>query len=322
MNIRLYFLSALGLIASMLVCCTTMPTPAPPTPTPETPDPQMEPWPEQGMEGKLYLNNGKVQVGIDLDKGGCIFHFSEVEKKSNIINHYDMGRMVQQSYYGNSDGSIWASKKWKYNPVQAGGYKGECGKVIESSTEQTLTYELSTPMHWANNTLLEECTMEQTIYLKDKIAKIHYKFCYNGEVINNIADQELPACFVDWDYAYLAYYAGTKPWGGEDLTIFEVPSSTSATGTKISEANWTEKWAAYINKAGWGVGIYSPSSIGATYYRYGNGNSTGCTGSDCSYIAPLGSFALSPGFVYEYDVYLTIGTVGQIRNNFSTLAIK
>lgn len=36
-------------------------------------------------------------------------------------------------------------------------------------------------------------------------------------------------------------------------------------------------------------------------------------GGGCSYFAPIKQFAITPGFVYEYDVYLIIGRVDEIR---------
>lgn len=37
------------------------------------------------------------------------------------------------------------------------------------------------------------------------------------------------------------------------------------------------------------------------------------SGGGCSYFAPIKQFAITPGFVYEYDVYLIIGRVDEIR---------
>jgi hypothetical protein len=46
-----------------------------------------------------YLDNGVVKVGIDLAKGGSITYLSKSGTANNIINSYDLGRQVQQSYY-------------------------------------------------------------------------------------------------------------------------------------------------------------------------------------------------------------------------------
>ena len=61
--------------------------------------PHVGPWPEEGVNG-TYINNGIVQLGVDMDRGGAVFHFSEVNTKRNLLNHADEGRFIQQSYYG------------------------------------------------------------------------------------------------------------------------------------------------------------------------------------------------------------------------------
>lgn len=92
-------------------------------------------WPESGFSGNnyWYLSNGAVQIGVDLSRGGCVFHFSEKGTKRNLINHYDNGRFIQQSYYdGKTDGSVWNGKNWRWNPIQGGGWKeGTGAKIIK-----------------------------------------------------------------------------------------------------------------------------------------------------------------------------------------------
>ena len=73
-------------------------------------------WPEAGMTDKTYINNGTVQLGVDLDRGGGVFHFSTKKTKKNLLNHFDNGRLVQQSYYGEVDGSTWSGRTWRWNP--------------------------------------------------------------------------------------------------------------------------------------------------------------------------------------------------------------
>jgi hypothetical protein len=51
-----------------------------------------------------------------------------------------------------------------------------------------------------------------------------------------------------------------------------------------------------------------------TCYRFGAGGKDAC-----SYFAPLTRFAITPGKVFEYDLYATIGTIDQIRDRFQTI---
>lgn len=76
--------------------------------------------PGQGLQAvdRVYIDNGQVKLGVDRDRGACIGYFSESSPERNLLNHYDTGRFVQQSYYGDADGSTWAGNPWHHNPVQ------------------------------------------------------------------------------------------------------------------------------------------------------------------------------------------------------------
>ena len=45
-----------------------------------------------------YLENDLVRIGVDLGAGGGIFYFSEKSPERNLLNHFDKGRFIQQSY--------------------------------------------------------------------------------------------------------------------------------------------------------------------------------------------------------------------------------
>ena len=46
------------------------------------------------------VENARVKVGVDLDAGGAIMHVEDkLLKTGNMINSFDRGRQIQQSYY-------------------------------------------------------------------------------------------------------------------------------------------------------------------------------------------------------------------------------
>ncbi len=61
-----------------------------------------------------------------------------------------------------------------------------------------------------------------------------------------------------------------------------------------------------------GLGVYVPIAERLTCYRFSQRGNPGA----CSYFAPLTRFAVTPGKDFRYDLYLTIGTPGQIRERF------
>lgn len=274
-----------------------------------------ETWPEASMEDAVYINNGVVQLGVDMERGGSIFHFSEVDTKRNLLNHADEGRFMQQSYYGEADGSNWNGTPWSWNPIQGGGSHGEKARVLSQNITPTSINIVSEPVHWASGEALSECEMEETITLDGRIAHIHYTFRNNGPGATDhpATHQEVPAVFMDNGLSHLVFYSGNRPWTNDVLTRYTPPSQTSGTITN-EERTRTEHWAAYVDDNDWGLGVYTPGTPLMTLYRFGLGE--GPTSGACSYFAPIRTFAVTKGLVFEYDVYLYIGTIDQIRETF------
>ena len=292
-------------------------------------------WPESGFSGNnyWYLSNGKVQIGVDLTRGGCVFHFSESTKKTNLINHYDNGRFIQQSYYdGELDGSDWNGKKWRWNPIQGGGWRDGTGARIISKNKTSTQIDIETePVHWATCEALPECDMKERITLGDNYAKISYTFTNSGtgSYDHTQYDQELPAVFCDYSLKNFVSYTGDSPWTGGDLT--KVTDVTSVSEWPFTQAISSECWAAYVNDSDWGIGVYTPQSTGTQgedpdanlgkvrYSAYLADGTVGPTGSGCSYFGPHAKKTIKQGFTFNYNVYITIGTIDEIRATFKNI---
>ena len=50
-----------------------------------------------------FLDNGDIRIGVNLGLGGAITYLSEEGSTVNMINSYDLGRQVQQSYFSGPD---------------------------------------------------------------------------------------------------------------------------------------------------------------------------------------------------------------------------
>lgn len=263
----------------------------------------------QNTTSLRYIDNGKVRLGVDMSAGGSIFYFAESKTGRNLLNHFDKGRFIQQSYYGDKDGSFWAKQPWRWNPVQGGGYLGEPAKVIQSKIRKKTLYLKSRPKHWATGIDIDSAIMETDISLKGDMARIRFRFSYFGQHSHQQCSQELPAVFVDYDLPYLVFYNGKNPWNNEPLRQV-VP------GWPNEAQQSDECWAAYTDSAGWGIGVFTPETTELTTYRYKGDGKTGPEGSACSYFAPIRELSITPGFVFEYDVYLAIGNTNKIREQF------
>ena len=98
---------------------------------------------------------------------------------------------------------------------------------------------------------------------------------------------------------------GQPAWSGAPLT-------RKKPGFPNETVRFAEPWAAWESATGQALGAFFPHTDIATTYRVRDSGI-----GDCSYIAPISTFALAPGLVHEYEIILAIGTVEQIRAVFT-----
>ncbi len=277
------------------------------------------PWKESGMESKTYICNGDLQIGVDLDRGGAIFHFSESVTRKNLLNHADEGRFIQQSYYGDADGSTWAGSNWTWNPIQGGGSDGTKARVISKEITEDRIVVVTEPVSWGaiggSCPRMTDCEMKEVITLhEDGYAILDFTFTYNGDHDHAARHQEVPAFFCDFDLSQYTLYDGEKPWTGDALTYID-PKILTGISNPNPISKRTEEWSAYVNKNYWGIGLYTPGTVDAVYYRAGGGPG-GASSSSCSYFAPVRTMAVKAGMVFNYRAYLCIGKIDDIRKTF------
>lgn len=255
----------------------------------------------------VYLDNGKLRLGVLRSSGGAIAFLAPSGSSRNLLNHFDRGRLIQQSYYGNSDDSLWAKQPWRYNPVQGGDYRGKSPRLLELRSNSTNLYSKSVPLHWATGAELPECVMEQWVTLEGRLVHARFQMTYSGTQTHAARHQEIPAIFLDASLDTLVTYTGTEPWTQAGLT-------RHSPGAKNEYLKTPENWVAYVDTQNFGVGAYVPIATDITCYRYRGGK-----GSDCSYVAPITTFALKPGLKFTYQAYFAIGSPEQLREQFSNV---
>lgn len=243
-----------------------------------------------------YLDNGQVRLGVNLGAGACIGWFSAAHSSENLLNAYDAGRYVQQSYYGDNDGSDWNGKPWRYNPVQGGSWRNTPSIVDDVHMDATSFYAKTKPRHWATGALLPECVMEQWLRLEGRLARLKFKMTYLGKKVHQATHQELPAVFVMPKFDTLVFVNNAGKLVRQQPAF---PNEYIRIG---------EPWCVWVDAKDQGLGLFMPHTTQATCYRVRNGNK-----GDCSYLAPIQTFALKPGLVFEYEVVLTIGSLEEIR---------
>lgn len=259
-----------------------------------------------------YLDNGTIRIGVDKSRGSAIGYFALSKDQRNLLNHHDEGRFIQQSYYGDPDGSMWAKKPWVYNPVQGGSYKGEQAKTLEFRSSATRLHAKVEPLHWASAERCPEAIMRQWITLDGAIAKIRMRMEYSGPTQQRRAHQELPAMFVDYLLPHLIFERA-----GE--LVRHAPADLGG-DMKPEHIRYDTEWLAYVDDDNFGIGIHTPGTNQAVTYRHKGGGTTGPEGSACSYVAPVRTMQLRKGTVVDYEFHLTIGSLEEIRGRFASLS--
>ena len=261
-----------------------------------------------------YLDNGQLRIGVDRSRGAAIGYLALSATGRNLLNHHDEGRFIQQSYYGDPDGSVWAGKPWVYNPVQGGSYKGEDARTLGFRKTADELHARIEPLHWASAKPCPEAIMHQWIRLEGPVAAIRMRLDYRGPTQQRKAHQELPAMFVDYLLPHLVFERDGK-------LVRHAPIDLGA-DRRPEPVRYDGRWLAYVDDRDFGIGIHTPGTCEAVTYRHRGNGTTGPEGSACSYVAPVRTMQLVEGTVVDYRFHLTIGTLDEIRRRFAEIRKK
>lgn len=231
----------------------------------------------------VYISNDHVKIGIDEKRGGAICYISKSDSNENLVNTWDTGRLIQQSYYGNSDGSKWNGKPWRWNPVQGGSWDNQCSKIIcidkhDDKLQPSISIKCH-PRNWGGCELCTDVIMTTQITLEEN-GDIHVDCLmeYFGDVNHGKSVQEIPACFINPKYTTLVYRLKTT---NELVKI--IPNGP---GIKNIQKKADATWVGYIDpQTNKGIVICSPLATSLTAYRVNI--SSNPIESNCSYFAPL-----------------------------------
>ncbi len=278
----------------------------------------------------LELNNDTLHVKLDLTRGGAINYISESGSTRNLVNIHDEGRYIQQSYYAGqtlnrqADGQNPRWSPWSWNPIQVGDSYNNRAEILEQRIDGNVLYTKCIPMLWDMNNEPAEAEMEQWTSLKGNVIQVHNKItCLRTDDIwkegtNN--SQELPAVYPIAALRNLYSYFGNSPFTGGQLDNPEVVFLNGPTKFwgRYGNEMVTESWMAFVDDEQWGMGVYTPICNNFLAGMAGVPGGESLSGST-SYIAPVKTVQMFKNTVYEYDYWLVIGTLNQIRSEIYSL---
>lgn len=271
-----------------------------------------------------YLETGRLRLGVDTSLGGAVT-FLEDRKAGggNMINSHDWGRQIQMSYYsgpvpyigpkGEKPTEAWAGLGW--NPIQSGSVGKVKSKLL--SVEQPDAHSLvvrCTPMQWPHLDEPGDCTFEAAYRLvEENVIEM------SARIINQRADktlysarrQEMPALYTNGAWYRLVAVQGVM---GADVTT--LVGKGDGKGWPWLTFYAPEQWAALVNDAGNGVGLYQPDTARFTGGFHGGDAAKGGGGdrdAQTGYISPVADMVLDADIDWTYRTWIVVGSIEEIR---------
>lgn len=267
------------------------------------------------------ISNDFLTLKLDLTRGGAISYLSMANSIRSVVNIADEGRYIQQSYYAGkrvdrkADGQSPSWSPWSWNPIQVGDAFRNRAKILAFQKTENELYVKCIPMQWDMNNRPAEAEMEQWTTLQGSVLKVHNRLtCHRTDQIYGdsiLNDQELPAVYPISALKNLYTYLGTAPFTNAPMDNPAVVNLSSGFWGRYK--NVSEHWMAFVDGYQWGMGIYNAK---CDYFLGGMAGVPDKEAKDgsTSYIAPVKKETLYKKCVYEYEYYVIIGTLKEIRS--------
>lgn len=283
----------------------------------------------------IEISNSEITLRQDLRRGGSICYISRTGVDRNIVNIYDEGRYIQQSYYAGKrvdrrhEGQSPSWSPWQWNPIQGGNHARKGARILKCEQTDSTLYVSCVPMLWDMDNHEGEAIMEQwtsidgnTIKVRNRLTCHRTDSIYGNKAVKN--DQEIPAIYPISSLKNLYGYFGDKPFKNDKLDNpevveikMDVPGSFWGKYPKVPE-----KWMAFVDDNMWGMGVFSPNAERFIVYRYTSMTDGEAHSLSTSYIAPLCTSKLKKNSVFEYTYYIVVDHLPEIRNTIYTLNSK
>ncbi len=277
-------------------------------------------------QGTYFLENEEYKLGVDLLMGGGVNYLEYFKDGNdaygNLLNNYDVGRLIQQSYYGIDKEpypmGYWTDRAWGYNPVQGGDKLNNISRIIDFEfISDTQFYVKARPMDWGQVNMATPSYMENIYTLTEDYVHVYNRFVDFSIYTHTVGWQELPAFYTISALNNFTYYNGDSPWTNDTLInrddlIFWGQTSNQAFELKPT----SEFWSAWVDNSGFGVGLYVPGVY--TYHagKFMYDGSADPAAASTNYVAPRRYITLISGKPLEYSYIFSAGTLSEIRENF------
>ena len=272
----------------------------------ELPD---EPWIEQ--DG--------VRLGITLEMGGAIASLTDSRSPdgyTNLLNRYDPGRLVQQSYYGISEPPYvlgeFMGNPWAYNPVQGGDKGGNRSRIIAYSRTENEIYIKAQPYDWGHIGHITPSYMENRYrFLTNGVISVENRFTDFSGYSHPPRHQELPAFYVVSALDIFTWEDAGVRRSRDDLIFWPLASDQQFLLTEPDTA-----FSVWHDRNGYGVGLAAPGTEMFYAGRHEHSGSADPHDNGTNYTAPLKVVQLRSFKPLTYRYLLAVGDIESIAARF------
>lgn len=255
----------------------------------------------------LYIDDGKTKLGTSLGFGGAITYIARinsgvveyidsegnmcigrpsdldsvdiVSEECNLVNIYDLGREIQQSFYWGlteENGYLPTSEQkypgaLHYNPIQCGSAGSVGPQIVDYYCTEQEIYVKSYGQDWFVVNQVDPTYFETWFSFDENGALIVRNRITNfGQFVDTeklpICSQETPAFYSVYPLDY--FYSETIEGEIFDNTLCAVNGGSCKTKLsdevegryhyRLQQDQLTNSWAAFVTEEKFGLGIYNP----------------------------------------------------------------
>jgi hypothetical protein len=282
---------------------------------------------EVGTTETAFLDNGTLRLGAPVRHGAAIDYLAP-SGGGSLVNRYDQGRLIQQSYYAGptfnriAEGQSSSWSNWSWNPIQGGDASDNIAQTLEVSVSDFGRgfFSRTVPLLWDMTTGEKgKAYMDQWNEFEPGMPHVIRVTCRlicfrdPDDLWDSVLKrhQELPAVYLIRSLSKVVTYTGDNPW-----THDATEQVTITPGPPWGTHHPTESWAAMVNPTtNVGLGVFSP--IGTTHWYLGAAGSLaigGPTSFGTMHMAPIRTMQLARDSILVYRYWMIYGDLTTIRN--------
>ena len=274
-------------------------------------------------ERMSWLENDRVKLGVDLERGGAITFLASKKDGANVINNFDLGRQVQLSFFsgpvpfeanGQKPAEHWRHIGW--NPIQTGDDFKNTSRVVAHENDGRQIHLTCVPLQWPLNNVPGECTFDSWLELDGAMVKARARLTNARSDATQYPArlQELPAVYANAAFHRVVSYMNEKPFTQDVVSAAPTPQG------KHPWSFWTgtECWAALLDEHDYGLGLITPGRVHFTGGFAGKPGPNDTHGNSTAYLAGQGLEILDHNIIYEFRYELVLGSIAEIRTRAAT----